>query len=451
MRPDRPGGVLVLRVGYVHLVAKRSRAREQPGAGSNTDLKRCRRAQRSLNLVDSRLDVVEWGQQVSRYIGDDLVDQFLNLDPDGDHGRVYDFTYDSFEQALHFSVGWRSWPLAAECEWMLPRLRDAANRSNQPDPFLLEVGAGAGAAAAILSAALQIPILAVDSHPKTLGLAEQFASRTGGTVESAIAEIADLGDVLGGRIPTAVYGMGVYRHLQPHDHGEDEKFSDWANMQHILATHQVGPHVDSFITALEGADLVLAEMMCTDYLAEMASGLLRHGYEIPKGGMRRIDGATPEGPTTAFGIHFSTADLPNRDPNLLIEMFSPLPRPHGRFESDPDNDPAAEALRLSLEPTEFIEATELDYTDGSGRLRYEVFAPGEHLIGRYTSTSRGFRSLKFVPRQDLASLLRDLRTDTAGYEEVGTATAQPCHMPAPLWGSSADEPKTLSSSFWLRG
>ena len=200
-------------------------------------------------------------------------------------------------------------------------------------------------------------------------------------MESRVSEIADLADVLDGIIPAAVFGMGVYRHLQPHQHGSGS-FSDWANMQQILATHQVEPHVTSFIKALDGADLLLAEMMCTDYLAEMASGLFQHGYDVPSGGMRRIDGATPEGPTTAFGIHFTTADLPSRDPNLLIEMFSPLPRPHGRLQSDPDNEPAAEALRLSLEPTEFIEGAELDYTDGSGRLRYEVFGWGEHLMGR---------------------------------------------------------------------
>ena len=383
-------------------------------------------------------------------MGDEMVSRWFELDA-GDYESVYDFTYASFEQAVHFSVGWRSWPLAAECEWMLPRLRDAVARSTHTDPFLVEIGAGAGAAAAILSAALQIPVIAVDSHPKTLGLAEQFAHRTGGMVESRAGEIAALTEVLGGKLPAAVFGMGIYRHLQPHEHGEEETFSDWANMQHILATYQVGPHVDSFIEALNGADLLLAEMMCTDYLAEMASGLFRHGYDIPKGGMRRIDGATPEGPTTAFGIHFSTANLPDRDPNLLIEMFSPLPRPHSHFESEPDDGRPAEALRLSLEPTEFIEAAEFDYTDGSGRLRYEVFALGEHLIGRYTATSRGFRSLKFFPRQDLETLLQDLRTDTAGYEEVGAVTVQPCSVPAQLWGSAAAEPKAVPGSFWLRG
>ena len=71
-------------------------------------------------------------------------------------------------------------------------------------------GAGAGAAAAVISAALKVPVIAVDSHPKTLGHAEQFASRTGGTVESRVAVIADLADALDdAAAPAAVFRTGI--------------------------------------------------------------------------------------------------------------------------------------------------------------------------------------------------------------------------------------------------
>ncbi len=178
--------------------------------------------------------------------------------------------------------------------------------------------------------------------------------------------------------------------------------------------------------------------MCTDYLAEMASGLFKFGYQIPQRGIKRITGTTPTGPTVVFGVHFSKADLPKRNPNLLIEMFSPLPRPYADFVSDPDNDPAAEALRLSLEPTEFIEAAEIDYTDGSGRHRLEVFGWGKHLIGQYESTTRGCRRLRFFPRNDLDSALQALHEDAAQLEQAGMATVYECNLPAPQWGSSVD-------------
>lgn len=404
----------------------------------NADGRRLIRALDSLGLVDSLLDQDAWIARVTEQVGDDIANQWYEFaDGASDVESEYAFTYGAFERAKHFSVGWRSGPLAAECAWMLPRLRDAIDRSGHPEPFLVEVGAGPGAAAAVLSAALQVPVIAVDAHPLTSGLPEQFARCTGGNVTSRVADIADLEDVLDGRSPAAVFGMGIYRYLQPHQHRGDS-FSDWFEMERILATHEVDPHVASFIAALGDADLVLSEQMCPDYLAEMASGLFKFGYQIPQGGIKRIASATPAGPTAAFGIHFSKADLPKRNPNLLIEMCSPLPRPYADFVSDPDNDPAAEALRLSLEPTEFIEAAEIDYTDGSGRHRFEVFGWGKHLIGQYESTTGGYRRLRFFPRNDLDAALQALHEDQARIEQAGMATVYECNLPAPQWGGPLD-------------
>ena len=61
-------------------------------------------------------------------------------------------------------------------------------------------------------------------------------------------------------------------------------------MQKILANHRVDRQVARFIKALEGADLVLAEITCPDYLAETAAGVFPFGYDIPQGGITRIDG-----------------------------------------------------------------------------------------------------------------------------------------------------------------
>ena len=406
--------------------------------GVNADSTRLARALDSLGLVDSELDEIEWMRRVTERVGDDVGDEWYGLAIGAsDFEREYEFTYSSFEKAQHFAVGFRSGPLAAECAWMLPRLRDAIARSGHPEPFLVEIGAGPGAAAAVLSAALQVPVVAVDAHPLTSGLPEQFAQRTGGNVTSRVADIADLAEVMDGRSPAAVFGMGIYRHLQSHQHRTDS-FSYRFDIERILATHEVGPRVESFIAALGEADLVLSEVMCPDYLAEMASGLSKFGFQIPEGGIKRITGATPIGPTVVFGIHFSKADLPKGNQNLLREMCSPLPRPFADFISDPDNDAAAEALRLSLEPTEFIEAAEMDYTDGSGRHRFEVFGWGKHLIGQYEATTTGYRRLRFLPRNDLELALQALHDDQVQLEQAGMATIYECNLPAPRWGGPLD-------------
>ena len=391
----------------------------------------------AMDLIDSGLSEAAWEKKVRERLGDSIVDEWSVLT-----GQEYDFTYDSFEAARHFSVSWRSRPLAAECEWMMPRLRDAIARCGHDEPFLLEIGAGPGAAAAILSAALDVRVVTVDSHPKSLGLPEQFAELTDGRVESRIGDLADLAAVLDGAKPAAVFGLGIYRHIQAHVHSA-KSFSDWWPMQKILDQYTVGPDVKAFIDALGGADLIVSEIMCADYLAEMCAGLSQSGYRIPRGGIRRIEGATPSGPTVAFGVHFSTADLPERDPNLLIEMCSPLPRPHLDF-STPEDDPyGAEALRLSLEPTEFIDAAEVDYTDGSARLRHEVFGLGKHLVGQYVSSTGGFRNLKVFARNDLEAVLGGLRDDEEELERVGAAMLYRCKIPAPQWDGPLDTAENL--------
>lgn len=404
---------------------------------ADADSARLARALESLGLVNSEIGENRWTRRVTEELGADIVRKWKKARKAPDVGRTYDLTYGSFENAKHLSASFRSAPLAAECALMLPRLRDAITRSGHPEPFLVEIGAGPGAAAAVLSAALQVPVIAVDAHPLTAGLPEQFAQCTGGKVTSHVADIADLADVLDGRIPAAVFGMGIYRYLQPHQHGGDS-FSYWFEMEQILATHTVEPHVASFITALGGADLLLSEQMCPDYFAEVASGLFKFGYKIPKGGIQRITVKMPTGSEAVYGLHFSTADLPARNPNLLMEMCSPLPRPHADFASDPGNDPAAEALRLSLGPTEFIEATEIVYIEHAVRHRREVFGFGKHLIGNYEATTQGYRNLKFFPRKDLEVKLAAIRENEAELEEAGAATIQPCTLPAPQWGGPLD-------------
>lgn len=114
--------------------------------------------------------------------------------------------------------------------------------------------------------------------------------------------------------------------------------------------------------------------------------------------------------------------------------MQPLPRPHADFASDPNNDPAAEALG----PTEFIEATEIVYIEEAVRHRREVFGFGKHLIGRYEATTQGYRNLKFFPRKDLEVELAAIRENEAELEEAGAATIQPCTLPAPQWDGPLD-------------
>ena len=415
-------------------MGRRRRAVTADAAAAGGDIKRFRKALRSLDLVDSRLDFESWSDRVARLVGKHRVEEYDAL-PSGDYESSYNFTYQSFDHALHFSVGWRSDPLRLECEWMIPRLRDALSRSDSSDPFLVEVGAGPGAASALISAALNVPVIAIDAHPASEGLAEQFAERTGGVVESRVGDMKDLEHLLTGERPSAVFGLGIYKHFQPAQQ-VGRSFSFWADMRTAAATYQAENDVEAFVAALNGCDLLLSETASVVHIAEIAAGLAAHGYDIPRGGLAEIEAVTPHGPSKAHTMQFTTAQLPARDPNLLIEMYRPLPTPRPSLEISGD-DVRAEAMRLSLEPTEFVGATEWTYSDGSGVHRHEVFLK-DGVAGHYQATTRGFREIRFVGSEDVSGLVYEVRERASAMMAGGQLTVREITKPAHMWGTAFD-------------
>lgn len=395
----------------------------------NADYKRLERALRSLDLVDSRLDLMAWMDGVATYLGEDEVEAW------GSRGtssvdEEYDFTYTSFERAMHFSVGWRSWPLRIECEWMLPRLRAAITRSSgEQPPFLVEIGSGPGATAAILSAALRVPIVAIDAHPLTSGLAQHFAQRTGGNVETHVGDALNLADILEGRTPAAVFGMSTWRYLMPHHHS-GSYFSTWQGMRKTLRDFEAPSPVVQMIKAMKGADILLAEITCSDYVAEVAAAVGAHGYGVPTGGLKRIEAALPNGVSSTVLMHFTTSTPVPDTPNLLVEMYRPLMEPRPALEIEDDE--VAEALRWNLEPTEFISSSEVTYTNGSPSRRVELFRYGS-LLGYYVAECGPLRRLTFYPTEAHADLVAAMKHEEYELMTGGLGSVRELGIPAEDW------------------
>lgn len=315
---------------------------------------------------------------------------------------------------------------------MISRLRDALTRSDSSEPFLVEVGAGPGAASALISAALKVPVISIDAHPSSEGLAEQFAERTGGVVESRVGDMKDLEHLLRGDQPSAVFGLGIYKHFQPPQQVGDS-FSYWADMVKAAARYQADADVEAFIAALNGCDLLLSETANVVHIAEIAAGLAAHGYDIPRGGLAEIEAITPNGPQTAHQMQFTTAKLPAREQNLLIEMYRPLPTPRPLLEIA-CGDVRAEAMRLSLEPTEFVGASEWTYSDGSGVHRHEVFLK-DGVAGHYQATTRGFRHIRFVESGDVSELVDAVSEQASAMMANSQLNAREINKPAHMRGT----------------
>lgn len=164
--------------------------------------------------------------------------------------------------------------------------------------------------------------------------------------------------------------------------------------------------------------------------AEVAAVVLAHGYHIPAGGITRIPTSLPNETTSTVLMAFTGSDTPAADTNLLVEMYSPISV--ARVEQGIEDDEAAEAMRWSLEPTELIGASEIAYSDGSGRLRTEIFMRDD-LLGHYGAATTGFRRLTLYPVSVLKDLLEAVMTDEKTLVDAGQATSIVIDEPATRW------------------
>lgn len=283
---------------------------------------------------------------------------------------------------------------------MLPRLRIALERVEPERRFLVELGAGHGAAAAIISKILKVPVIAVDPEPMALGLPEQFASRTGGEVASVTASAANLAEVLNGRYPAAIYGMGVFRYFQKHVHDKDS-FSYMNSMNQMLASRKADEASLKFFESSWPTDLMFSESGCPDYLAEVLLGAHAAGYGLARDGasmkMGAVAGAQMQ-EVMLFHLVISEDLITSKHP--FIEMYGPLPELSVGLRVE---GVSAEAIRVANNSTiETVEKVDIEYVDG--RLRRELFTEGDQFAGVYETSSLGYRSIRLYPISELQDL-----------------------------------------------
>ncbi|MFZ3393937.1 hypothetical protein TVH25_11810 [Rhodococcus sp. 7Tela_A2] len=85
-----------------------------------------------------------------------------------------------------------------------------------------------------------------------------------------------------------------------------------------------------------------------------------------------------------------------------------------------------------------MEATEIDYADGKGRMRWAVFEWGDGMVGQYFSATWGSRSLRTFQKKDLQTALEQVRADEAELAKVGKVSVQPCKLAASFWCGPLD-------------
>ena len=386
--------------------------RKKPDPSSSEDAalnKKISRAIRRLGLIDSRCEEGAFYSRAADVLGEDDITEWLEAEATGSLERIYDFQYSSPARALITSVSWRSWPLEVEMRWILPRLLSALKRSRSPEPYLVEIGAGPGAAAAVASAVLGVPVIATDVHPQALGLPEHLSSLTNGDVRSVVSEALEVSNVFLDHPPVAVFGLGIFRYVIPHKHKKGS-FSYLHSAQ--TYTQEVpDPKAVSFFESIAPAELLLAEQICEDYLGEIARDGNTAGYGFADSGIERLTHRIPGEESACVCLHLTSDHSRQSDTPAMIQLAGPLPSIAPGLNV---HDVTAEATRERLEIDELHDVVEFSWPDGSV-LRREFFSTGQ-LYGLYRSSNLGYRSLQIVSAGEVDTLRRDITDEDSRFQ-----------------------------------
>ncbi len=104
---------------------------------------------------------------------------------------------------------------------------------------------------------------------------------------------------------------------------------------------------------------------------------------------------------------------PNDLVSLLVERRGGLEK----LQFGEPNETLAEVVFAAINPKQFVAGWKAAYTDGSGIASYELWSAGPFVL-LYTTSTLGFRELKFLPLHSLANVIAQTQIDM---DALGTA------------------------------
>jgi hypothetical protein len=398
-------------------------------AASGRDARDVQRVIRRLGLIESNQSLEAWYGQARTQLPETSVQRFYDYKTGKQDSEIYPFTYQDYDHARIFHTSWTSHALETQLVWMIPRLRAALSRAEPERRFLIELGAGPGAAAAIVSAVLKVPVITIDPEPNALGLPEQFAARTGGDVTSITASAVDLPKVVDGRIPAAIFGIGVFRYFQTHDHGNDS-FSFMREMDLMFIDRDPDPQSLAFFQSNIPAEMIFAESGCPDYLAEVLLGARASGYDLATDGAMLTHGVIAGGEIRDLLLfHLTPTESLTSTKHPFIEMFEPLPDLQAGLRVEGAK---AEAVRtLNDSDAETVEASQIEFHNGT--MRREIFTLNSHLAGVYKATNLGFRSIKITSHNQLRLLIEEAHEEDENFTNDRRTVIRPLLTGPAYW------------------
>ena len=294
--------------------------------------------------------------------------------------------------------GWYARAIAAQCAWLGEYLGPIV--ASAEDPVLVEVGSGLGFNSAVLSAALGVPIVAVDPTPGSAASAARLAERTQGDVHPHELDVSSLPELLGDMRPTVAFCAGVLRHIQPHEHNSNGAYSYVSQTAAAEATTRPTRAMEQLLTGLQGADVIgLEKVTCLDWLGELGGAARSAGYRLQLPHRGPLSTPVLADPEEMVPVRLSQDLEPSDAFEWLASAADVSPRPieggHSTFSGI-----EAELLRLSASSLETVKVRQFELGDVA--LRIEL-ARDDRSAVVYEASTQGYRALEVWPVSEFSA------------------------------------------------
>lgn len=322
-------------------------------------------------------DQSRWEERVTDSLGEDVLRQWRALPCGSITEAALSMIMASRDSALLLPPPDH---LLRDCKRLALQLAgSAASGRGMP---LLEVGSGAGLTAAVLSAALETKVVAIDQAADSATRATEIADLLGADVEAHEAPACDLPRTLRGRTFAAGYTRGVLRYLQPYRHVES-RFGEIGGILDALPRAIASPEVAAILAALGAADLFALEVAPPCWVCLLDAASVDHGFAVDQSSLyaQPIDGYT------LIRLNSSSA---HASPMSILRSMVRVRCPEIGVVAQGLE---AELMRRDLEPVEVLCAFEvfdpavglpqrLEMAIGSGFASlYTAYAGGDHFPG----------------------------------------------------------------------
>jgi SAM-dependent methyltransferase len=267
-------------------------------------------------------EVIE--ETARRKLGEERIEEFEFADPEERLALVLA----DFPAAMTFAIGFRRAEFHTAVPWFMKQVH---HLDADPDSVIVDIGAGAGFTAALMSVASNRKVIATEVIDTALPVIEEVGRHVGARVEALAAGIEDFVSITAKySVETAIL-QRVLPYLDlPHEHCPGYSWVVAIENQYAVPELR-NTVVDEFFQACtEVKQILILDWMCVERWAALIALAAESGFELDRAQSTRLLIHSSDGTSALHAMRFVRVDTPQLvDAVQLMDLQSGFSWPPG--------------------------------------------------------------------------------------------------------------------------